>query len=449
MRLLPIMATLLLFAACSSDKALPAVDAAQEDQWVWEVGFENSSPGDVAGEDACTILWQMKTYRSGATAHPAMSKQGLLYLASYQKLYALDPAKTGKEVWVWPDGDTQSGIGALDEQLYTPAIGLEGALALGSSAQRLLVINKNGIARFALEVQGPITGAPAISADKKIVVVTDQGALYLVRDLGQNKPHIAWSKTGDEAFSDVLPGQQPLIGLPADNGHEVIWLVRQSSVDRFDLETGDLLGQTPLPEGHTATSNAILDDEGRLWVATGSEPAGVYYGKSWVVGVQPDGALVPGTPMATWSAPTVVIALTQGAKETLVLGTRNAGVMLFSLITSSKVWSGTKGYQDVAPGVQAGDGTLYFGAMPHWVLVYSEGGELAWQYRLDGEGDALGSQYPASSPIVMGDGTALFRNGNVMMALKCTDAGPASGLVWPRFGGNDANTGNLADSMAK
>ncbi len=436
---------LLLGLACSSEKALPTPDLGlPEVPLDGDIGFETGQNDANTGE-ACDIIWQMKTFRSGATAHLAMGKQGEVYVAAYQKLYALDSAKTGKELWVWPDGDTQSGIGALEEQLYSPVVGLEGAIVVGSSQNRLLAINKTGLARFAVPTEGPISGAPAMSSDRRIVALTDTGALYLIRDLGQNKGYVAWSLVGAQAFAQPRAGLQPLIGLKNADGHETIWVVTRTAVHRVDLETGVVMGTTALPEGHTSTSNPILDAEGRLWVLTGAEPSGDYYGSSWLWAVNADGTAAADLPLQIYTGKTAAVSLSQGIKESLLIGTNNNGVMVFSLKLKKPLWSDLKAYSDVSQPVQAKDGTVYFGAWPHWLEAYSEAGIPLWEVRLDDPTDPLGAQLSASSPMILENGDVLFHNGHVVTAIRCTEAGPAT-LTWPRFGGNNKNTGNLFDS---
>lgn len=447
-----VLVLLLGVAGCSSKQALPSPDTYEPElPPIGDIAFETGTSDTNLGE-VCEVLWQMRTLRSGATAHLAMGKRGELYVAAYQKLYALDPAKTGKQLWVWPDEDTVSGIGALEEQLYTPVVGLEGAVIVGSSQNRLLVINANGKARFAVPTQGAVSGAVALSADtgdsvtrRRIVALTDEGALYLIRDLGQNKPYVPWSLTEEAAFANPREGLQPLIGLPDASNHEVIWVVAKDAVHRVDLETGEVKGATPLPEGHTSTSNGILDETGRLWLLTGSNPSGNYYEASWLWAVAPDGTPEAGYPVQLYQTKTVALSLSQGIKNTLLIGTNNNGVMVYSLTTKSALWTNFKSYSDVSQPVQAADGTMYLGAWPHWIEVYSEGGVLLWEDRLDDPEDPLGAQLAASSPLILENGDVLFHNGNVVTSIRCTEAGPAD-LAWPRFGGNAKNTGNLSDS---
>lgn len=437
-----------LFASCSSEPGLPTPDVEADSPFQGDVvAFETLGDADATPSEACEILWQMRTFRSGAMAHPALGKQGVVYIAAYQKLYALDSTDTGKELWVWPDGDTQSGIGALEEQLYSPAIGLEGSLVLGSGLNRLLVINKNGVARWAMETEGPISGAPAISADQRIVALTDTGALYLVRDMGQNKPYSPWSLTGANAFANPMTGVQPLIGRTTEAGHETVWVLTKSALHVVDLETGESLQETPLPAEHTAMSNLILDASGGAWFLSGTGLQGDYYDQSWVWQVDASGAVVEGMPKLVTQEDTKTLSLSQGTKETLLIGS-SSRILVFSLKSMEVLWTGLSGYQDVAQPAQAEDGTIYFGAWPHWIEVYAEGGTQVWEKRMDDPDDPLGAQFAAASPLILEGGTVLFHNGNVVSAVHCSDAGPAK-LSWPRFGGNDRNTGNLADSAVE
>ncbi len=453
-RTLLLVALVLAMGCSSSDgNTLPSQDVVAD--IAADLQFADAADVDVTEEEACRTLWKKTTFTSGASSHAALGKNDVLYVTGGHRVYAIAPT-SGAEQWIWPDpSGTDEGYVELPEdteQLYTPVIGAEGDILLGSQRNRLICLNKNGVGIFAVDTDGPVTGAPAILSNGNILVLSDNGQRMKVIDLGiqatgDTKNYVLWEFSGDNGTNDILPAQQPLVA-SLESGDEFFWVVAKGAVYRYRTDDGSLIGTTQLPEGQVATSNGILDETGAITVATGEGVANAYFMKHYLVTVDADGVLSADSPALIHEGPTKVVSLSGGRKETLLVGTNNSGFMLYSLKFGETLANFYQdSFQDVAPAVQGLDGLVYFSAFPHWIYVISEAGELVWFRKLEEPDDLIGANLAPSSPILRDDGVAIFHNGNFLHAVQCTEAGPAA-VVWPRFGGNRKNTGNLADSEA-
>jgi len=421
-----------------------------------DVSIQDDQPKSEIAPDVTQIvkpLWNLVLPTGGATSHLARSeKGGIIYATGSGKVYAVQDS--GNIEWTWPDDDDQMDVPAIDAQIYTPAVGKEGILYMGTGLHTLLAVNKNGSGRFSLDLDGDVTGAPAIPDGGKarlVVAATDAGSIYTVKDLGQLKPYVLAKRVGDKAIPDPLPGTQPIVApVAADKENEVAIILGASNLYCFNLPDLYPLWTYPLPEGRTATSNPIMLADKSVLFATGAVPTGEYYEQHFLLRVDFYGNLMEGYPAAVdmQSKKTAIISLSQGIKDWLLLGTNNAGLVVFDMEGMSvfkSVSAQAENFMDVAQPVQGNDGLIYFNAFPSFIYVLSEQAEVLWYKDFDELDDpSIGAQLAPSSPLVLMDGTVVFHAGNFMYAVKRSDAGP-SGATWPRFGGNDFNTGNFAD----
>lgn len=436
--------TLALTTACGNDNGyIPVVDQVSE---FGGITTDKKSPDADADADAgtphCKVLWSKTLDNAGGTTHPAIGKQGAILVTAGQKLYSLGDA--GSLKWVWPDHDPQ-GLVPPGGDLYTPVVGRESFLFIGSSSGGLISIDANGHGRYSVELEGTVSGAVAIASDAdRIIILTDSGALYHFLD---GIKHIKWEHTGEQKLANPLTGTQPIIGPASLFVEETILVLTADSLHAFDLTEGNLKWSFPMPAGHTPTSNGIMLLDGTVIFVTGEGEMGRYFSTSYVVMVSPAGPDGSETVAPLYENVTKVVSLSQGLHNTLLMGTDNAGLLAFDLATSQFHWqfvSQKQNFETVAQPAQGGDGFIYFSAARHWLQVATEYGEGLWDYELDPE--VMGAILWPSSPLVLDDGTAIFKSGNYVYAVSCSDAGPAP-LAWPRFGGNNKNSGNIADKL--
>ena len=415
-----------------------------------------SNDADLIAPEPCKILWVKKSVAagSGGTSHPAQGKYGTLYVAGFGKLYAMGPS--GQETcpdgscWTWPDSDAGGVVTPQDEQLYTPVIGIEGRIIVGSGMGRVLVINRNGTSRFAVTVDGPVSGAVSVAQDGRFVVLDDTGSLRLVKDQAQNMPIQVWPTAGTRIGVDApLPGVQPVISKNPTDASELILVPDQTGVSAFALSSGASPWKWPAAEGHTVTSHAILDKDGNALFLSGSDPVpnSDYFGRTWLNIVSPSGQALEGTPQLVYEGTAKATTLSQGRDQTLLIGTTNSGLLIYSRKLASKQWQFFENFEALGEPAQASDGLVYFAARPDWMFVVSETAEKVYRGRQEDPAAPQSADLAPASPLLLDTGVAIISSGHLLTALQCTDAGPAA-LTWGRFGGNNKNTGNLQDSPA-
>jgi outer membrane protein assembly factor BamB len=451
MKVLLALLPLCLASACSGDDGgmLPPTDTGEEKET--RFGKPDGEDSDATASGPCSSLWNLSLPTGGASTHPALGKGGVVYVAASEALYAV--STDGKLMWAWPADDTEGKVPPVEAQLYTPVIGKEGVLYMGTGLQKLLAINKNGSGRFTIDLDGDVTGAPALpkgGKDQLIVAMTDSGALYTVKDLGQNKPWILAGRSGEKAVKDPVPGIQPIIGpWTQDGASETAFVLARSALHCFRVTDLEPLWSYPMPEGLVATSNMVMDDEGHVLFGSGGTPVGGEYQTHYVLSVTASGELVDGFPATVdlLGKVTTIVTLSQGIKDRILLGTTTAGLILYdvgSMYLYKTVTGQDQNITDVAQPIQSDDGHVYFGAFPSFVYALTEQAEVLWYKDLDELDPSIGAQLRPSSPLILSDGTVIFHAGYFLVAAHCTDSGPAN-VAWPRFGGNDQNTGNYSD----
>jgi len=429
--------------ACTGDKNKlpPPVDVLPEFG-----GFESTPEPDTAENQLCQVLWTATLGTAGGTAHLALGKGDILYAASAQNLYALD--KTGNRVWAWPEDDAQSGIASPGE-LYTPVIGAEGVLYLGTNAESLLAVGKNGIARFLRPLEGNLSGAVAIAQGGYVMAVTDKGAVYHIADKGTQGTFISWKMDGAEKLPDFLKGIQPVIGPAEFYGQETLLIPTRTALRAMSVEEGAKLWARPLPEGYEITSNLLMDENANVLFVAGKDKNVDYYKESRLFQVDPNGEIVVPDGLPVYDTYTRVISLSQGIQGTVLLGTVNAGLFSMTASTGVENWHympKEQNVEQIAQTLQTDDGFIFFSAGRHWVYVASATGEKVWHQKLEVPEDLMGALLWPSSPVALGAGRIVFKNSNIVKAVQCLTSGPAD-LYWPRFGGNNHNSGNISDKL--
>jgi hypothetical protein len=257
---------------------------------------------------------------------------------------------------------------------------------------------------------------------------------------------VAWQKTAHDGLEDVLPGQQPIIGLKLGDGSEPLYMLSRPALHCWKVEDGSGIFTFPMPEGLIATSNLVMDADGTAWLAAGKGAFGDYFDETYLVAVLPDGTEKPDSRVLVYGGKTRGVSLSQGRSGTFIVGTNNAGLFVVSVSQKLATAHHFKDYQDVAQPFQGGEGIIYFGALPHWLYAISDAGDDLWHLELDPSLN-LGAKMSPGSPLPLPDGSVLFHNGNLLQAVRCSSEAPPV-LAWPRFGGGTLNTGNIADSAA-
>jgi len=482
-RIVTVLAVCLAVASCDSgSRPLPSPDVVEViDDVCWFCS--DAVPGEVTDTvegPFCTVAWSWKsTEASGSSTHLARDDDGLLYASAFGHLYAL--GESGGDEWIWPDDDSDtSPVAPVEAQLGTPSIGVEGRVYVGTTGEggweddpellppQIICLNKGGKGRWAFDVNGPVRAAPTVlespagSSHDLVLALTDDGTLYKIRGYGQDKGLKVWSipdepVPGEHAF-DPLPGVQVLADeregvepvawiLGVDSVSQVRWW--NEEIDGVDFELAEIAWTVQLPEGTEATSNPVLDADGAFHFGAGTNKQGDgIYETVRVLSLDRDGAWI-GEPegVSPDLGATAITGLTEGLGGTWIVGTSNNGVASLFAATGEILARHFENFTDVPAPVQTADKLVFSSSLPHWIHVMGLDGEVLWRLDLqDSLGGVVDVELAPSSPLVGPDGTVYVHAGNAVVALSCTGAGPAQ-VTWPRHGGNDRNTGNLAHSL--
>ncbi len=450
---LPVSAlAVLLCGACGSDSNPMAPDPEIQSEIVINTDLSRGDADGSGTNDNCKVLWSKTLATGGSISHPALGKKdAVLYVASGQKVFALEEA--GNIKWIWPDDDPEwewpGGTGIEPPwELYTPALGREESPIFGTNGNHIISVNKNGVHRFALKVEGSVSGAPAISDDDAcIAVTTDEGAIYVFLEKNQAK---LWSREGTDKLQYPRAASQPLIGPKAlYGGVESVLVLAYDLLVCYELESGAKRWTWPISGDQEATSNAIMDLEGNVYFVVGEDRTAGAYARSYLVRVPPEGPDGESETHLLTDIMTKVVSLTQGRLDTFMAGSDNAGLFVFDWPTKTTYWhflAEKENFETVAQPVQGADGLVYFGAARHWLYVLTGLGEYHWHAKLETPEEDLGAILWPSSPVLSSKGIAYFHNGNYVHAVQCSDSPPAD-LAWPRFGADNENTGNIAPKL--
>jgi len=156
--------------------------------------------------DTGDIVWAYEL--GGAAGSPVVGGDGTVYIADASgRLHAVGPDGTRR--WIYAAGGPITGapavrggvvyVGSADRRLHavstvdgrarftyetagevaTPLIASDGVVYVGSSDGRVYAITPSGLLLFAVNVRGPVRGAPALGADGTLFVTTN-GAVVAI-----------------------------------------------------------------------------------------------------------------------------------------------------------------------------------------------------------------------------------------------------------------------------
>lgn len=444
-----------LLLSCGGTDPMPADDVEVVAAEV-TIGDRDNISEDIVEGPLCKVAWNLALAAGGDTSHPALQKSSIYIGSGQGKLFSVNV--DGDLRWTWPDDDPEMMVEPVDAQLYSPAIGINNILYMGTGDSRLLAVvdaANSPKGRFLAELDGVVSGAPAIATDEKgksnlVVALTDSGTVHVIKDLGTGNPYEMWSKVDDQALPSPLTGVQPIVGPGIGDARKTIWVPGTTQVKMLNLDDGYELGEFEMPDDWVITSNLIMNEDGTVTFVAARDPMADYFKEHQLMTVTPEGVQAEGSPIVVdlGGKLTRIVSLSTGIKSRLLMGTNNEGLVVYSLLSNSvfKTTTGESSYFENVPApVEATDGLIYYAAFPHYILVASEQAELLWEKKLDTVDGSIGSQLRPSSPLLLDDGKVVYHNGNMLHAILCTESTPPV-VAWPRFGGNNKNTGNWDDS---
>ena len=216
-----------------------------------------------------TKLWDFQT--GGAIASsPAIGIDGAIYVGSEDgTLYAVNPDGTKK--WDFPTGQSIPS---------SPCVGLDGIIYFGCVDGKLYALNPNGTRKGDFQTGGGIFNTPALDDDSLIYVVSTDSKLYALRD-GSGTLSKRWEFLLCGG-GDCSPTRSPVIGRDG-----TIYLAAGTNFYAINrngtVKWASTSYQSPFSMSRFSTAPAIGDD-GTLYIAS-------YRGEaSFVHAFNPDGS---------------------------------------------------------------------------------------------------------------------------------------------------------------
>jgi outer membrane protein assembly factor BamB len=291
----------------------------------------------------------------------------------------------------------------------SPAIGSASTIYVGSSSY-LYAINSEGSLKWKCKTDWSISSSPAIGSDGTIYVGSNDGYLYAINPNGSEK----WKyQTGDSNNPVVAIGSDGTIYVGSYDGY--LYAINPNGSEKWKFQTGDSIYSSP-----------AIDSDGTIYV--GSNDGYLYAinsngSEKWKYQLQ----------IGSWiaSSPTI------GSDGTIYVGS-NDGYLYAINSNGSEKWKYQTGDWIYSSPAIDSDGTIYVGSYDGYLYVINPDGSLKWKYE-------TGRVY-YSSPAIGDDGTIYVgTDDGYLYAIQ----GESEGLAdepWPKFGKNNRNTGNYADS---
>ncbi len=138
----------------------------------------HSFTSSVAGPATPLKKWEspLGQLYSPYTASPVIGADGTIYIATYSRLYAINPDGTQKWHWVSKDG------------LYgSPAIDSTGTVYLGGTSGELYAVNPDGTLKWKFDTGLAVVASPVIGTDGTIYVGAEDGHFYAINPDGTKK----------------------------------------------------------------------------------------------------------------------------------------------------------------------------------------------------------------------------------------------------------------------
>ena len=366
------------------------------------VGATTSGVDSALAAHAANCALSLVFDTGGTIGSPAIDGGGTIYVAAHDayggtffKVYAIDPSSSQTD-WAFDFVNTA----------YTPAIGSDGRVYVGSEDQNLYALNPDGSLRWTFPTGDVVRSAPAFGADGTIFITTGNpyggtgvAKLYAIDANGTEK----WSFTAEQNSDWSAPAVGPdgTIYAAAYNG------------SIYALDPADGTERWRFPLGGWPNFGLAVDLDGAVYVAAGEA----------FHAINPDGTEKTGWPVALGSAVATTGAPVIGADGTLYI----AAVTGLHAINpdGTKKWFFPVSAINTTPAI-GDDGTIYFSLWDRggFYAVNADGTEQCFA--------ATGSP-TGSSPVISDDGTVYsgYWSGK-LYAYK----GQSQGLAqspWPMF----------------
>jgi len=334
------------------------------------------------------------------TTSAAIGADGTIYLgASDSKLYAINP--DGSQKWVFATG------GIINS---SPSIGALGTIYVGSDDNNLYAVNPDGSQRWIYATSGDVNSSATIAPDGTIYIGSEDNKLYAVNPNGNLK----WSfLTGDDVNASAAIASDGTIYIGSAD-HSLYALNPDGSLLWSFATGGDV------------NSPAAISTKGAIYVS--SDDGNLY-------AINPDGS-------QQWSFFTNGIENSSTAVAvdgTIYLGTSDGNVFAISPSGIQK-WIFDAGDRVKSTPAIADDGTIIVGSFDNNVYAINPDGSQKWVFST--------TDIVISSPAIAPDGSIYIgSHDRILYSINSTSGGLANS-VWPKFGQNNHNTGQVPKSKS-
>ena len=339
---------------------------------------------------------------------PALGKDGTVYVASTNYLYAIRQDGTLK--WM---SQTNGQISS------SPAIGLDGTIYVGTESGYIFAFYQNGSVKWTYRIAGWVyrtikISSPAISLDNTIYVGVgytvnnrNYGYIYAINQNGTYK----WSfQTTGLVESSPAIDKNGTIYIGSDDGF--IYAINPDGKLKWKFQAGGWVLSSP-----------AVDEYGTVYVGCGD---------NYLYAINSNGTLKWKFKTEWYIRSSPVIGndgvVYFGSYDKYLYAVNPNGTLRWRFQTSS--------YIESTPAIGS-DEMIYFGSNDGYIYAINPNGTLRWRYKTGKE--------VYSSPTIGLDGTLYIGSSdNYLYAIQTTSYGLANSS-WPKFRKDLQNTGNTAN----
>jgi len=330
--------------------------------WMSGMGPTQNRRSPYIGSQTNGVKW---TFHSGGLVYsPAIGPDGTIYVGSGDaKLYAINPNSSEK----WSFTTTA-------HMNTTPAIACDGTIYAARYSGRLFAINPDGTEKWAFSPGGNIRSSPAIGGDGTIYFGSDDNKFYAINPDGSEK----WTfTTTGNVFRSPAIGPDGIIYIASGDvgeGTYVLHALYPWGTRKWYFAAGDVI------------ASAAVAEDGTIYF--GSIDYNLY-------ALNPDGSVAWQFDTGNFieSSPAI------GADGTIYVGCNDSKLYAIGPNGQEKWSFATGGTVRYSPAI-GGDGTIYVGSGDGKVYAIDPDGNEKWSY-------LTGSDI-TSSPAISASGLVLI-----------------------------------------
>jgi len=317
---------------------------------------KNTGLSPYVGAQTGAEKWAFQT-GGDACFSPAIGADGTVYVGSDDlRLNAVNPDGTQK--WGFQTGGYVS----------CPAIGAEGIIYAGSSDYYLYALNPDGTQKWRFLTGNPVGSSPAIGADGTVYVGSYDGHLYALNPDGTQKWRFL---IGGYVQSSPAIGSDGTVYV--GSGDDYLYAINPDGTQKWRFLTG-----------YWVSSSPAIGADGTVYVGSVD---------NYLYAIKPDGTQKWRfqTGGEVWSSPAI------GGDGTVYVGSDDDYLYAVNPDGTQK-WRFQTGYMvESSPAVGA-DGRIYVGSNDNYLYGINSDGTLKWRFH-------TGGRMYSSSPAIGGDGT--------------------------------------------